>query len=139
MNFPMFGANVNLLFLVLFFYRLISNSQIMCWFSFSCVLCYGYLHSQEHQAFSACFISSYVCLLVICKFFKNAKPPILVFFFLCLLFCCLQAFKSTEVINLLPSSFALQLFNELQPPMFIFFLLVFVLWLFISFLKAPSF
>jgi hypothetical protein len=93
MIFPMFVANVNLLLLVLFFDCLISSSRIMCWFSFFLCLCYGHLHSQEHQASSVCFIFSYVFLLVVCKFFKNAKPPIYVFFFLCLLLGCLQVFQ----------------------------------------------
>ncbi len=55
---------------------------------------------QECQTSNSCFLFSYVYSLVVCKFFK-----------------------STKVINLLPSSFALQLFNELQLqlPMFIFF------------------
>jgi hypothetical protein len=75
----MFGVNVKLLVLVLFFDRLISSSRIMCWFSFSC-LCVMVI-CTEHRASSVCFISSYVCPLVVCKVFKSAKPPILVLFF----------------------------------------------------------
>ncbi len=55
----------------------------MCWFSFFMCLHFGDLQvSQKHQASDACFISSCVWPLVVCKFFKNVEPSMLIFFLL---------------------------------------------------------
>jgi len=126
MSFPMFGANVSLLFLVFLFNHLITYSQIMCWFSFFMCLHFGDLQvSQKHQASRACFISSYVCSLVVCRFFKSTKLPMFIlflhvfvlwlfasfsrmpnfqyafYFLLCLLYGHLQVFKNAKIIDLL--------------------------------------
>lgn len=58
MNFPLFGTNVSFLFMVLFFYHLISRNLVCCFSFFSC-LHYGYLQVfQGHWTLNARFISS---------------------------------------------------------------------------------
>lgn len=129
MGFYMFGTNVSLLLIVLVFYHLISCSWILCWFSFFLNLCFSHLKvSQEHQASNVCFIFHVFALWSSAFFSRTQNFQCLFSFFLCFIF--IKFFKNTKVIHLLPLDFVLWLFNELQPPMFIF------LHVFASFSKA---
>lgn len=93
MSFPMFGANVNLLVLVLFFNNLISRSWFMCWFSFSCVcvMVICILKSTKPLVFVL-----FLHMFALWSFANFSRLPNLQFlfsFFLCLLFHCLQVFQ----------------------------------------------